>query len=226
MLRLCLLFLATALCVLTPAQIPSEKKPVVVNGHSGEVALGRINGHACIDLEDLVRVANGSLGLQGDQISLTLPAASAKPPAPTIDAEAGSHTALSQGFVKAGIETNAELRELAAALAYMIQNGYGVTEQYMTEQRQQTGHTLNLAKVAASAPPDKDALQLLNNQFNAVWEWSDKLYEARKSMDTAKYAISSDALRNEPASQKIIRCSRFLDQMLVSGEYQDDVSCH
>src|SRR5207253_11090395 len=52
------------------------------------------------------------------------------------------------------------------------------------------------------------------------------LVEAKKSMDTAKYALSPSSLRDEALSQKIISCGRFLAKMLGSSSFQDDPSCH
>ena len=49
---------------------------------------------------------------------------------------------------------------------------------------------------------------------------------AKRSMDTAKYALSPGALRNEPLSQKIVSRGRFLASMLGSNTFQDDPSCH
>lgn len=216
--------LSIAVCALTRAQIQPEKRSLSVNGYTGEVTIGQMNGQACVDIEDLVRVANGSLGFLGDQIKLTLPAASSS--TSKTDSEAGVHPGLSREFVKAGIETIAEMREWASALGQLIKNGYGVTDSLVVDQREQASRALKLAGATVSTPADKDALQLLSNEFNAVSEWSEELLKAKKSMDTAKYTISPEALRNEPLSQKIITCGRFLDRMLVGGAYQDDASCH
>ena len=76
-------------------------------------------------------------------------------------------------------------------------------------------------------------LMLIDMPFNcspmsstAVRQWSDKLVEARKSMNTGQYAMSASALRDDPLSQKIVACGRFLAPMLASGTIQDDPSCH
>jgi hypothetical protein len=45
-------------------------------------------------------------------------------------------------------------------------------------------------------------------------------------MDTGKYSISADALKNDDTYQKITACTKFLNRMLPSGTYQDDYSCH
>ena len=64
------------------------------------------------------------------------------------------------------------------------------------------------------------------HEFDAVSAWSNQLVEAKKRMDVGKYATSPGALREDPASQKIIGCGRFLATMIASSEYRDDPSCH
>jgi len=133
---------------------------------------------------------------------------------------------LSQDFMRAGIEEIAEMREWATTLASAIQNGYQVTEGWVAPYREQAGSNLKLANIAAATEGDRNALQLLNNEFDAVSQWSKTLVEARQNMDTAKYVVSPNALREDPLSQKIIACGRFLSSMVASGNYQDDASCH
>jgi hypothetical protein len=118
------------------------------------------------------------------------------------------------------------MREWANTLAYAIQNGYPISEHWAANSREQAAQDLRLAAVAVSTESDRDALQLLTNEFEAVREWSNKLLEERKAMDTAKYAISDNALRDNPASQKIVTCGHFLATMLGSGSFTDDPSCH
>ena len=134
--------------------------------------------------------------------------------------------ALSQDFMKAGIEEIARLREWATTLASAIRGGYGVTDEWVNGYRDQASQNLQLADAAATTDGDRNAAQLLHHAFDLVQQWSDKLVTAKKSMDTAKYSTSPDALREDPLSQKIITCGRFLTQMLGSATFQDDASCH
>ena len=133
---------------------------------------------------------------------------------------------LSREFMLAGIEEIATMREWANTLAYAIENGYPITEHWAANSREQAAHDLTLAAAAASNESDRNALQLLTHEFEAVREWSNKLVHERKTMDTAKYAISENALREDPASQKIISCGHFLATMIGSGAFKDDPSCH
>ena len=216
------MFLLLLSCSGTPwAQATQQHRTVVVNGQAGEAAAVQINGRAYIDLETLARIGNGSLRFQGTQIILTLPIAIG-------DASESQHpatTGLSREFMKAGIEEIALLREWASPLANAMQNGYPVTENWVAGYREKAASGLRLTTVAATTSEDHNALQLLTNEFEAVKEWSNKLVETRKSMD-AKYSISASALQDDPLSQKIVNCSRFLGPMLEGGSFQDDPSCH
>jgi hypothetical protein len=207
------------------AQVKSRSQALQVNGRSGEAAIIEMNGHEYVDLQALVRVANGSLGFEGHRLVVTFPA----PVSVATEATASdmpSDTGFSREFMKAAIEEIALMREWASPLASAIQNGYPITEEWVAQYREQAANGLRLASTAASTEEDGKGLQLLRNQFEAVREWSTRLVTARKSMDTAKYAMSDDALRNDPLSQKILNCAHFLASMLGSGSFQDDPACH
>ena len=185
-------------------------------------------GRTYVDLEALARIANGSLSFRPNQVVLSIPAAApaAPLPPPMEPKPATDPTALTQGFMKSGIEALARMREWASPVAYAIQNGYPIQEAWVNNYRDQAAQGLNLAQVAASTPGDKSALQLLTNEFDGVTQWSNNLVEASKNMNTAKYSMSPGTLRNEPQSQKLISCGHFLATMLGSGTFQDDSSCH
>jgi hypothetical protein len=208
------------------AQPTGGNRVLVVNGRSGQAGVVQIEGRTYVDLETLVRIAEGSLSFQAGQITLTLPTAAGVPSETPPTVTQPDDSRLSRKFMVAGIETIAQMRVWASTLAYAIQNGYGVTENWVADYREQAAHSLNLATASVSTGADRTALQLLTNEFEAVRHWSNKLVEAKKSMDTAKYTVSPGALRDEPLSQKIISCGHFLAAMLGSGEINDDPSCH
>lgn len=234
---LCARVVCTAAVIVLPlctggiAQVQQESRNLSVNGHDGTAGVVIINGRTYVELETLARIGKGSLSFHNDQVSLTLPGsatdsvASAPSPEPS-SPESPSASGLSHGFMVAGIEAIAEMREWASTLAAAIQRGYGVTENWVADYRAQAAHSLRLAEASASTNSDRDSLRLLTNEFRAVGEWSDKLMAAKERMDTAKYTSSPDALRDEPLSQKIISCGHFLSAMLGSGEFKDDPSCH
>jgi len=210
------------------AQVKQESRTLVVNGKAGEATVVQINSRTYVDLENLARIANGSLGFDKNQITLTLPGgyeASAPAGAPAPE-QPVAHVGLSRNFMMAGIETLAQMREWASTMAYAIQNGYGVTESWAADYREKAANALRQASASVSTDADRNAMQLLAIEFEAVREWSNKLVEAKKSMDTAKYSTSPNALRDEPLSQKIISCGHFLGSMLGSAEFKDDPSCH
>jgi hypothetical protein len=207
------------------AQAQHPPATVVVNGQTGTAGVIQENGRSYVDVAALVQIANGSLSFRGNTIVLTLPAA-AGGAAAAESPKAVDETALSRDFMKAGIEEMALLREWGAAVAYVIQNGYPLQEQWAANYREQAANGLRSATVAATTAGDKGALQLLSNEFDGVRQWSDGLVEASKNMATAKYSMAPGSLREEPQSQKLIACWRFLGSMLGSGSFHDDNSCH
>jgi hypothetical protein len=199
--------------------LAQKQQAIVINGKQGQALVLQMDGRSYVDLEALAQIANGSLSFKANRIILTLPA-------PSLSTEPPESSVLSRDFMRTGIEEIALLREWASPLANAIQNGYPVTEHWVANYREPAAHGLTLASVSASTDADRRALQLLTNEFEAVRQWSKNLVEARKSIDTAQYALSSSTLRDDPLSQKIINCGRFLAQMLATASFQDDPSCH
>jgi hypothetical protein len=210
----------------TLAQVSRQSRTLVINGQSGQAEVVKIDGHSYVELEGLARITNGSLRFKANRILLNLPVSTATAPASVPPPTPADDSGFSQDFMKAGIEAIAGLREWASPLAYAIQNGYNVTDSWVATYREQALHNVTLASAAATTDADRSALQLLNHEYQAVLQWSNKLVEARKAMDTAKYSLSANALRDEPLSQKIITCGHFLASMFGSGGFQDDASCH
>jgi hypothetical protein len=226
------LLLTTMLMLLssqTPGQRVQEPKVLVVNGHEGQAEVIQKDGRPYVDLQSLAQIANASLSYKQDRIIFSIGGTEthhSTSEAPVTPSSPVKETELSPTFMRAGIEQVATMREWASTMAYAVQNGYHITEDWAANYREQAANDLRLASGAATSDADHNALQLLTSEFELVREWSNKLVEARKTMDTAKYAMSPDALRNEALSQKIITCGRFLAQMLGSSSYQDDPSCH
>ena len=209
-----------------------QQRNVTVNGQSGTAEVIDQNGQLFVDVSALANIGKGSLSFSGPGILLTFPAmadrtataGNAKPPA--APSQPVDSSALSQEFMKAGIEEIARLREWGTTLASAIRGGYGITDEWVNRYRDQASQSLQLAEAVTSTDGDRNAAQLLHHAFDLVQQWSDKLVAAKKSMDTARYTTSPDALREDPLSQKIITCGHFLTQMLGSAMFQDDASCH
>lgn len=224
---ICFFLLLIFKCHASSAQATSQTETLVVNGKAGETNVVRIGGRTYVDLETLARIAEGSLAFQNNQITLTVPVAGAGTSADTSNADhPAAQTGLSRDFRVAAIETLAQMREWASTMANAIQNGYPITESWAADYREKAATSLRQASASASTDSDRSALGLLTNEFQNVETWSNEMIEAKKNMATAKYAMSSDALRNEPLSQKIINCGHFLGTMLASGDFKDDLSCH
>jgi hypothetical protein len=208
------------------AQAKQQTETLVINGQTGQAAVVHVDGRTYVDLETLAHIANGSLSFNANRIVLNLPPSTASTSVAIAPPTQVDDSGLSRDFMRAGMEAIALMREWASPLAYSIQNGYPVTENWVLGYREQAAHGLRLASAAAATDADRGALQLLTNEFEAVREWSNKLVEARKSMNTGQYSVSANALRDDPLSQKIVACGRFLAPMLASGSIQDDPSCH
>jgi hypothetical protein len=214
------LILATLLVVpaLTLSQAAQGPRTLIVNGQPGHVNVVQMNGHSYVDLEALARVANGSLGFNGDVITLTLPgAASTSSPS----ANSPANTGFSRGFMNAGIEQMSAIREWRSALANAIQNGFPISEDWLAGYRGEATKALRLASVAVSTDSDRNAFQLLTNVFENMNKLSNNYVAARQSL---KY-ISPDSLTNDPLNQKIVSCGHSLAAMAASGQFADDGSC-
>lgn len=207
--------------VLALSQAAQETRILVVNGQLGQVTVVQVNGRSYVDLEALAQVANGSVGFNGNKITLTLPGAQSTPPTATPSASPSANPGLSKGFLKAGIEAMSLVREWHSALANAIQNGFPLAESWLSGYRNQAAAALRLASVAASTDSDQSASQLLNNEFENMKTLSNNYVAARQSLDY----IAPDALANDTLNQKIISCGHSLAGMAASGQFVDDGSC-
>jgi len=134
---------------------------------------------------------------------------------------------LSIDFMRTAIQDLATIKEWYSRLAYAIQRGVPGDGSRVFIYRDKAAQGLKLATVAASNDPDQSALQLLTTHFNNVQRWSNTLVESRKSLGTANYSMSPNALNDDPLYQTITRCSQFLATMLAGGKFEDDgSSCH
>jgi hypothetical protein len=219
-LMMVLLLVAPALAL---SQATQETRTLIVNGQSGQVTVVQVNGRSYVDLEALARVANGSLGFKGNQITLTLPGSGSPPPAsaPAPSNSAPQNPGLSKGFLSAGIEAMSVVREWHSALANAIQNGFPLADSWLAGYRAQATTALRLASVAVSTDSDRNAYQLLSNGFNMMTKLSNQYVDARQSLSY----ISPDALQNDPLNQRLVNCGHSLAAMVANGQFQDDGSC-
>ena len=206
-------------------QVEQKTHTMVVNGQKGTASAVQIDGRTYVDLGTLAHIARGSLDFRGGQIILTVPG-SKKTPSHEPTTERSGESGFSRNFATAAIEEIGLLREWASPLANAIQNALPVNDTWVAGYREKAADGLRVASLSVSTAADRNALQLLANEFESVQQWSNELVEMRKSMGAAKYALSPTALREEPTSQKIILCAHLLATMLTSGTFRDDPSCH
>jgi len=213
----------TLMPVAIAAQNAFQQQTLVINGHSGTAMVYRIDGKYYVDLEAIAKIAQGSIGVSGDQIVLTL---SGDRSADVHASNPAAAPAMSTDFMKASLQTLTILKDWSDSLAYAIQRGVPGDGSRLIVFHDRAADQLRLAKVAASNQSDLNALRLLTNHFNAVSAWSDKLVAERKSMNTAKYSIAADSLANDESYQKITGCATFLRTMLPGGQFEDNNVCN
>ncbi len=209
---------------ITAAQTSQKKQTLVVNGHAGEAIVYQIDGKAFIELETLVRIANGSMSFRGDQIILSFPAAdSSQQPS---SGNSLTPTGMTGDFKRAAIDHLGDIKEWINVIVYALKNGVPGDGSRLVVLHDRAAESLRQAQVSIGSDPGQSAFQLLQNNFKNLSNWSDKLIRERRSLDTGKYSMSPDAMNNDPTYQKISNCTKFLGNMIPSGQFSDDSSCH
>lgn len=214
------LVLLPATAVIFLAQAGQISRTFVIRGHPGEATIVEKDGRSYVELEALARLTNGSLGFSGTQVILTLPAT-----AENGAAAAGVHpntTGFSKEFIRSGIEEMAVIREWRSALKNAVQRGFPVTEDWIETYRARAEQSLRLLSLAASTESDKQAFQLLSNEYNNMKVLSDRFVQANKS----RTYVSHQSLDNDPLDQRILSCARSLAAMAASGQFADEGTCH
>lgn len=207
--------------LLALSQTAQETRTLIVNGQRGQASVVQINGRSYVDLEALARIANGSLGFQGNQITLTLSGAANAPAAAVPSTNPPADPGFSRGFLRAGIEAMSMVREWHSALANAIKNGFPLAQDWLSGYRSQAATALRLASVAVSTDSDRSGFQLMTNGFNFMDKLSNQYLAATKSLNY----IPPDALTNDPLDQKLLGCGHSLASMVASGQFVDDGSC-
>ena len=203
------------------AQAAQQNATLSINGMPGQAPVLQVNGKSYVDVEALARLISGSLSFKGNEITLTLPASSSSASAVPDRTNQLGTSAFSKEFLKAGIEEMSVIREWRSAILNAVQNGYAVTDTFVAGFQGQAATSLHLASVAISTDSDRNAYQLLNNEYATMQKLSNKILSARKGMNY----IPTDALKDDPLDQKILNCARSLASMAASGQFLDDGSC-
>lgn len=192
-----------------------------VHGLPGQIEVLQVNGKPYVDVEALARFISGAVAFSGNEITLTLPSSVALAAAPDATSPPGN-SAFSKGFIKAGIEEMSLIREWRSALVNAIQNGYPLTDEFVSGYQNKANTSLRLAYVAISTDSDRSAYQLLSKEFDSMQKLSNKILSARKNMNY----IPPDALKGDDLDNKILSCARSLASMAASGQFLDDGSCN
>jgi hypothetical protein len=232
---ICLTFAAMVFLALprpASAQNGATSQTLIINGQQASAQIIQVKGRAYVDLEALAPAIGGTVSYAGNLVALSMPTSGPSPnsnvgskPAastPTPASAPASDPGFSKGFLNAAIEAAATLREWHAALSSAIQNGYPVTAGSFGAFRAQAQTNLRLTSVAATSDSDRNAYQLLNNEFQNMSKLSDRYVDRRANMTY----ISPDSLQNDGLNQRFIACGRSLSAMAGSGQFNDDGSCH
>ncbi|MFZ0639508.1 MAG: hypothetical protein WA020_16820 [Candidatus Acidiferrales bacterium] len=206
------------------AQSVTDKK-LLINGKAAGTIL-QVNGHSYVDIETVAKLMNGSIAFEPNQIVLTIPpsnpgAASAQNAGGT---PAQNTEEVTKGFASAAIAALADMREWKGAVETMVTFGLAVSGAWAHTYHEQAETSLAQASVAASSNSDRQALQLLNNEYNGLSNWAGSVAAARQALN-GTMTTDPNALQNDPALTKISKCDAFLSSMLVSRVFADDSSC-
>ena len=221
-LRLVTLLFFCSLPIFVMVHAAPQNRTLVLTGHPGELPVLETGGRSYVDIEALTRLANGTLNFRGNQIVLTLPTGGASAPPTNSETDHPGVSGFSKDFLKAGLEEMAVIREWRSGLINAIRQGHPVTEDWVGTFRAQAQQNLRLVSLAASTDTDRNALQLLNNEFNNMKKLSNRFVEANKS----RTYISPNAWESDPLDQKILNCAHSLAAMASNNQFVDDGSCH
>lgn len=213
-----MLVVALTLPVLGLALAAQQNRTLIVTGHPGELAVVEVGGRSYVEIEGLARLAKGSLSFSGNQIVLTLPGSAEPVPTTTQPPPSG----FTKEFIKAGIEEMSVIREWRITLRNAVQRGYPITEDWVGAFQARAEQSLRLVSLAATTESDKNAVQLLTNEFNNMKSLSNRFLELNKS----RTYVPPESLDNDPMDQRILNCARSLAAMAASGQFVDDGACH
>jgi hypothetical protein len=201
-------------------------RALIVNGKSAGTVM-QMGGHAYVDVETVAQFTNGSVTLEPTRIVLTFPApgSSAPPSTGLAPLPPAPPPGLSRNFASLAIAELAEMREWRGAVGTILTYGAPVVGTWPQDYHDRVEANLEQLGVAALTAADRDALQLLQNEFSNLARWASDVVTTRESLN-ATNTVRPDTLQTDTTLSKISDCSRFLNSMLVSGVFADNQSCH
>jgi hypothetical protein len=221
--RLVLSLLSMGVILSVPEMIAQDAptKTLVVNGKTVDAAVVQVEGRSYVDIEGLVQSLGGSVTFEQNQIDLTIPG----PPPPAAPQSEAPDESMSKEFQQIAVFTLAEMREWRGAIGSVVTTGMPVAGTWSQDYHDHVEADLMHATLAASTDQDRQALQLLQNEYALLSNWADQILGERKALNAARN-IDPNSLQNDQALAKISKCSQFLSSMVVSGTFSDDSSCH
>jgi hypothetical protein len=193
-------------------------KTLIVNGNAVDAGVVQVQGRSYVDIEGLAKGIGGSVTFEGNEVSLTIPTSS---PSPAQQTQEG----MSKEFQKIAVFTLAEMREWKGAIGSVVSSGLPVAGTWSQDYHDRIEADLMQAALAASADPDRQALQLLQHEFELLTDWANTVLGERQALNAAR-TIDPNSLQNDQSLAKITKCGRFLSSMIVSGVFSDDSSCY
>ena len=215
---LSLLSLGVILSIAETVAQDTPSKTLIVNGKTVDAAVVQVEGRSYVDIEGLAKGIGGSVTFEANQIALTIPG---PPPSAAPQTAEG----MSKEFQKIAVFTLAEMREWRGAIGTVVTSGMPVVGTWSQDYQDRIEADLMQATLAASTEPDRQALQLLQQEFALLTEWADNVLAERKALNAAR-TIDPNSLQNDQSLAKISKCGQFLSSMIVSGTFSDDSSCH
>lgn len=203
--------------VVAPAQMQSRKELFVVQDHAGQANVIRFDGRVFVEVQDLAAILKGSLRVEKDTVTLSLPRCDDEEHKEGEPVESG----FSREFMKAAIESMATMREWGGLLAATVQNYYPVDSAVrgntIIAYQERAADTVRLASAAASTDSDRRGVQLLEIELSRIRAWADRLVAARKSLIATDLTTSETPLKNDEEAQNLLHCGQLVCRRYLSG---------
>jgi hypothetical protein len=217
----CFLSLLSLGLILSVSETVAQDTPtrtLIVNGKTVDAGVVLVEGRSYVDIEGLAKGIGGSVTFEANQIALTIPG-------PLPSAAPQTPEGMSKDFQKIAVFTLAEMREWKGAIGTVVTSGIPVVGTWSQDYHDRVEADLMQATLAASTEPDRQALQLLQNEYALLTAWADNVLAERKALNAAR-TIDPNSIQNDQSLARISKCGQFLSSMIVSGTFSDDSSCH
>ncbi len=203
------------------ADQPAPYGTLTIAGQPDQVPLVQINGKTYVDIESLARATHGSIQFQGNRTILALPS-STEPAASSEQSNNNKPPQLSEDFLRAEIEALTAIREWRVAIVTAVQNNNPVMENWVGGLRRSADSKLMLATAAAATVPDRNAVELLRNEYANMEQMSNQFL----ALHASSSYTPPDSFDNNPLDEKVLNCERSLISMAATKQFVDEPSCH